>query len=412
MSVVLFGIVGKADMIVLTDGTTMQVHNVEVSSKWIFYTETDGEDADIKKISIDRVFGYKIGDNPMTPVDGKTDIPQAVSKSSSNDEKTGKLTPVPASNNDALIAAYNTHPSLTRVGKDPQPDKHTNLFLSLWGIEDGSVLSDDNVEIGFEKVYDKNDKNHKIIGNRIMVFNKTDDPIYIDLSSCYKIMNGGYSVPYYTNSVFKEGSGNSSGASMNMGGVAGALGIGGALGSLASGLTLGGGSSQSSEISTVEQRIITIPPHSRATLPGEKYSNGKEIIELYEPFYFHNKKWRETDMSQYAEHLTVAVDHKAQKVGDDPQATVKSLNVRKWMQTDYTPENTPKKIGRIITYSTSPDFTTYTSLPVNLYMRAAFGVTVPKINAGFKIIPFYDDKDFNGIIDKDHFIVGRGYVKD
>lgn len=215
VSVVLFSIAGKADMIVLTDGTTMQVHNVEVSPKWIFYTETDTEDADIMKISIDRVFGYKIGDNPMTPVNGQTDAPQAISTPSSNNEKTGKLTPIPAADNEALIAAYNNHPPLTRVDKDPQPDKHTNLFLSLWGIEEGSVLSDANVEIGFEKVYDKNDKNHKVIGNRIMVLNKTDNPIYIDLSSSYKIMNGGYSVPYYTNSVYKEGSGNSSGGSMN-----------------------------------------------------------------------------------------------------------------------------------------------------------------------------------------------------
>lgn len=186
------------------------------------------------------------------------------------------------------------------------------------------------------------------------------------------------------------------------------------MGSLASGLTLGGGSSKNSEISTVEQRIIAIPPHSRVTLPGEKVSNGKNIIEMYEPIYFNNEPWTDSAVNRAynygTEHLTVAIDKNTQKVGDDPKATTKSLNVRKWMQTDFTPENTPKKIGRIITYSTSPDFSTFTSLPVNLFMRGAFGVTMNTIS--YFRIPSYDDKNYNCILDDEHFIVSHGYVND
>lgn len=214
VSVVLFGIVSKSNMIVLTDGTTMQVHNVEVSPHWIFYTETSGDDADIKKISIDKVSGYKIGDNP-----------------------TGK------------------------------------------------------------------------------------------------------------------------------------------------------------------------------------YSTGKNNIELFEPFYFYNKTWSEDELRrsikyEVAENLTVINDQKLQKIADDPQATAKSLNVRKWTQTDFTPENTPKKIGRIITYSKSPNYESFISLPVNLYMRGIFGVTVnTNVDVALRI-PSYDDKNFSGIVDNEHFIVGRGYVKD
>ena len=106
--------------------------------------------------------------------------------------------------------------------------------------------------------------------------------------------------------------------------------------------------------------------------------------------------------------MTICLDQKAQKIADDPNATRESLNVRHWIQTDFTPETTPKKIGRIITYSTSPDFSTYTSLPVNLYMRGAFGMNM---NSMSSVHFYFNAKTNDCITDKEHFIVGGGHVK-
>lgn len=89
------------------------------------------------------------------------------------------------------------------------------------------------MEIGFEKVYLENDKDRSVVGHRIKVINKTDKPIYVDLGSSYKIMNGGYAVPYFKGAVYTEGSSSMQGGSLNVGAVAGALGIGGALGTFA-----------------------------------------------------------------------------------------------------------------------------------------------------------------------------------
>lgn len=110
----------------------MQVHNVEVATKWVYYTETDNADAPIKKIPIDRVFAYKIGNGALTNV-GSTAAPAKTEAPAANDNAQAgpkKADPVPAANNAALIASYNNHPELKYNNKDPQPDKKTEYFLS------------------------------------------------------------------------------------------------------------------------------------------------------------------------------------------------------------------------------------------------------------------------------------------
>lgn len=402
-----------ANMIVTVDGTSMQVYNIEPAQKWIFYTESADENADIKRLPIDRVFAYKIGDGPMTTVSATPAAPaQEQPAATGTPAKSGKLDPVPAADNEALIAAYNDHPQLAYIGKNPQPDKYTNDFISLWGIDEGSILSDENVEIGFEPVYSEND-NRSVIAQRIKVVNKTDAPIYIDLASCYRFTYGGCSIPYFTNAVYTESSSNTTGGSLNLGAVAGALGVGGAVGTLASGLNIGRAATQSAGITKAEQQIITILPHSMACLPGEKFSSGKKIVECYEPIFFRNTMIKESYINNASKDgnavfMTQALDQKTQKKEDNPRATRESLNIRRWIQTDYTPEESPKKIGRIITYSTSPDFSTYTSLPINLYMRGAYGLYM---GTGTPPSFYFNDKNYDSIIDKEHFIVGKGYVK-
>lgn len=401
----------SADVIILKDGNTMKVYNVEPASKWVYYTETQGEDAPVKKVAIDKVFGYKIGDGPMTSVGAESPNAQPQQQTSSAPATPRKLDPVPAADNDALIAAYNNHPPLTHNGKKPQPDSNTKYFISLWGIEEGSVLSDENVEIGFEKIY-HDDKKHTVEGTLISVSNKTDSPLYIDLASSYKILNGGFSVPYFTNSVYSENSNKTSSTTLNF------IDLPSSLDNVVKGTSVGNVERKGTEIQTAEQRVLTIPPHSRVTLPAGKYSTGQKIVDCYEPFLFYNPKLTEVDY--YAINLigtpdlaTIALDKKTQMANDNEKITETTLNIGKWSQTDFTPETTPKKIGRIITYSKSPDFSTSTSLPVNLYMRGAFGVTPTLADHDIQrvIKHRFDDKNYSGITDKEHFIVGVGLVK-
>ena len=48
-------VAAAADVIVLNDGTTMQVHNVEAATKWVYYTETADDEAEVKRIAYCRL---------------------------------------------------------------------------------------------------------------------------------------------------------------------------------------------------------------------------------------------------------------------------------------------------------------------------------------------------------------------
>ncbi len=403
-----------ADVIVLNDGTTMQVYNVEAATKWVYYTDTADDSGEVKRIAVDRVFAYKIGEGPMTTIGGNNRDPEVTQKSEidKTDTKPQRVDAIPASDNASLIDAYNSQPDLEYKNKKPDSKNLSDYFLTIWGIEDNSILSDENIEIGFEKVYLENDKNNSIIGHHIKVRNKTDRPVYIDLASCYRIMNGGYAAPYYTNSVYSETNGASRGASLNLGAVAGALGIGGAAGTIAGGVSVGGGTSRSIGISTVEQQIITIPPFSSVTLPGMKVSDGTNFHECIEPIYFCNLPASEAVTNSmvrnnsYVVKLAIAEDPRLQKVPDAQNATRDNLAIPRWGQKNFTSANSPKHIGRIITYSLSPDFSTFKSLPVNLYIRGAFGIKLIMEDQRF-----FNEKRFAPVADPEHLIIGFGKVK-
>lgn len=401
-----------ADVIVLTDGTTKNVYNIEVAEKYLYYTTEPGSE-NVQRIALDKVFAYKIGDGKMIALDKtSSQKPGQAAPVSDQGEPTAavQVAPVPSADNARIVSLYNTQPPLVYKDKTPNPEKHTGYFISLWGMEESSVLSDSVLDVGFEHVYLEGDKARSIVGQRLKVTNKTFAPVYIDLANSFRLMNGGYSEPYFTNSVYNEGGSSSSGGSVNLGAVAGALGVGGAVGTLANGINVGKSNTASAGISSMEQQILIVPARSSVTMPGRKVTNGKTILECYEPIFFCQRR-ANGSMEKYAlkqedvRSLTIIEDQMAQKVADDQSATRESLGIKHWMQTDYTPENTPKKLGWIITYSTRPDFSRYTSLPVNMYMRGSFG-----LNMLSKVYLYYNSKTYDPSPNPDYMITGGGQI--
>lgn len=100
--------IADADVIVLKDGSTMQVFNLEKSSKSVMYTETADEDAPIKKIPLEKCFAIKIGEGELEPVGAPVaSIPVVnVQPRESVAETSQKLTPTPE--NESLIASYSS----------------------------------------------------------------------------------------------------------------------------------------------------------------------------------------------------------------------------------------------------------------------------------------------------------------
>ena len=75
---------------------------------------------------------------------------------------------------------------------------------------------------------------------------------------------GAVSHAFFYNKQISVTSGDTSGASLGLGSVAGALGVGGVLGTIAGGVSVGGGTSSSVSTSYAQQRILAIPPQSSA----------------------------------------------------------------------------------------------------------------------------------------------------
>lgn len=95
----------------------------------------------------------------------------------------------------------------------------------------------------------------------LMVRNKTAEVLYLDKANSFSYLNGTPKC-LFSNSAQKEASTSGGGASVNLGAVAGAVGIGGALGSLLGGVNLGGGRGVENATIYYEQRILALAPQA------------------------------------------------------------------------------------------------------------------------------------------------------
>ncbi len=107
-----------------------------------------------------------------------------------------------------------------------------------------------------------------------VVYNRTSEIMIIDQTMSFFVNSDGQSTSYYDPTIRTTSVTNSSsttkGGSVNLGAVAGALGIGGTMGQLASGINLGGagttGSSTTSSTYIADQPRVALAPHSNGAM--------------------------------------------------------------------------------------------------------------------------------------------------
>ncbi len=418
------GLLGaKADVIVMTDGTTMQVYNVEPAAKWIYYTESSDANASIKKGASDKVFAYKIGDGQMTTVaSASTTASSPASPTASQQQPSQKvstqndprlLDAVPAVDNAALIAAYNAPElRLRKPKKESDKEKYCTDFITLWGIGNESILSDGNINISFQPDVKKANDNYYPY-YKIKITNKTNTPVYIDLANSFKLDANGSAQPYFTNSVYSESNTKSSGAGLNLGAVAGALGIGGAVGTLAGGMSVGRVSANTATVTSQEQRFLMIPPRAAVYMPPVKFSDGSKILEQYDVYFLRNTDVRVNSglisasamLQKYDESKPYYNAYTSAGALDDESWTRDKLAAPLGWTRSFSEAESPKKVTRLITYSTDQDFTTYTILPVSVYLRGVIGSS-----QRWNVPDSYNPEKFE-CTDESHLIWGLGQVK-
>ena len=258
--------------------------------------------------------------------------------------------PADARNAD-LIALYNRkyEPS-DKIGKS---NKRANRILVLMGVKSSSLLSNEDVEI---QIVSKKMEGpyYDYWCQALNIFNKTNKTIYIDKGNCFRISSDAQPYCYYDSSEQMTVSfGKSGGASVGLGGVADALGVGGGIGKIVGGVSIGGGSSSSVSTTYSQQRVIAIPANSSRYLTNDKWvlvnktTDKHQLVESMERFHF-----------KYV---------KSEDIG------IKKGNINIGEVLTFRENDLPWNRRYIITYSTDENFTNYSSLSAEFYIKEIIG---------------------------------------
>ena len=268
------------DKLITQKGDVKTVYVVEIGQNNIFYKLENKEGASLQQIGKKEVV-------MIIHTDGTKEI------FNTGDTSTPKVeTP---QNNAASTSQTDRHPVIVKNDnfvpvkfideKKKGKNKKANIFYLLYQFKNGSIIGDDNLSVEYKIIGYMDDskltsskvnlvpeedptKPHFNYSLKVILQNKSDKTIYIDLGNTY-ISRGEEATAYYIPSATSTGKETSTGGSVNLGSISNAIGVGGAAGSILSGVNVGGSSSNLSTTTTYSQRIISIPPKSKKTLENQ-----------------------------------------------------------------------------------------------------------------------------------------------
>ena len=360
-----FGLMSTAvccaqDLIVKNNGDEIQVKVLSVDEDKVSYKKWSNKNGLTYSLGTDKIFMIKYQNGEKDVFSAKDNGKKSsVADKSSTDGVTGYVEKQPAANNAELIRKYNPE---VQFNLKPKNSKSKDIFPII-GVESSSVLSNEDVEISFVRKAAESYYHLLKLRYYIEIKNKTNNVLYIDKGNSFRSVND-ISTPFYDTKQISVSAGGSSGASVGMGAITGALGIGGVVGDIAGGISVGGGSSSNVSTTYSQQRILAIPPHSSAYISEHKYDNYK------------GNKWKQISEAEY---------YKFDYTGE---------YIKKGQYKEYNADNSPCKYKYFITYSTSPNFNTYSSVNANLYVKYVVGEYLKYIGESVKDM----NKCYNKII--------------
>ena len=351
------------DIIVTNEGESLKVYNMEIGPSSIFYQLSESSNAEIKRIAKSEVLIIRKTDG--TKIDPNADAPSNSlnsNKSVSENMHGGLDSDMSDVNaNQEAIREFNRIQQINYIGE--KRTKDAKFIYGLFGLKSNSQIKDKNLEIVAKATReDQSDGELRVIRNAtanycsivITIKNKSNVTIYLDLGNTFFLRNN-VSTPYYVPSATNTTTGTTSGVGVNMGVVAGVLGIGGALGTLANGVNVGGSSSNSTGITTYSQRIIPVPPHSEKPLDLQLLFP-QNMSKVYGPAFLHVKYhclFCEFDKNEKL------------KVGEERE---------------YNEYNSPICWGLMVTYSFDENITTPHHLAATYYTSKMIGCTRSLMN--------------------------------
>lgn len=326
------------DLIVKKDGSVIQAKVAEIGTSEVKYKKWTNQEGPTYSIAIADILAINYPDGSKEEFANTSATSQEVTP---HEAGVPQLVAVPvADNNAALIAQCNQTYSFGKTFK--RQGKVAKEGVAQFWFDESSVISNNELEMSFVHSDAMQPSGFPVTLDCycIVLKNKTDALIYVDLANCFRVnesANDAYC--YYKSELTNVTTSGSTGASFNLGGVTSALGVGGVVGALAGATTVGGSKGTSVQKVYSQQQIISVPPHGSRKLSDFKYIK-KEIIEEGEWF-------------------RVSV----------PKGTVAQGEVK-----HYTFENSPLVYDYTITYSTKSDFSQYSQLRYSMYLANLYGL--------------------------------------
>ena len=390
------------DLIVKKDGSVIQAKVTKVGTSEVEYKKWSNQDGPQYSIAVADILAinYQNGEKEMfenvsAGGNGQPAKSEADGKQSIVQVKPEDLSPEAKAANDALIAKYNAPVELLFREKDKKNigKKEANSCFACFGVESNSIISNEDIEITYiigslHKTTAKRPAewtNYQLTYHgatmdpaiQFSLRNKSTHTIYIDLGNTFYVTLGKsycYYIPQSTTSSLSS----SNGGSINLGSVTGVLGIGGVANTLASGISVGGGNTNTTTNTTYSQRIISIAPMSTATLAPQFLFNN-DNIEIREGMIY-SFAWGVWEHCAYINFLDKMM------LGE---------------HYTYSQHRSPVKFSFFVSYSKKEDFNNTNILSANYFLkdllgiRSSIGELLPKDTPNIRI-GFYDFTETNG----------------
>lgn len=326
------------DMIVKKNGDEVKAKVISVEDDKVSYKRWSNVNGPTYTISTNKIFMIKYANGEKDVFNAET-ANNAYTTTTNTNTATGYIEKQPAANNAELTSRYNP---VVQFNLKPTNSNTVRLFPIL-AMDNTSILSNEDIEISFIRqtpVFHQAPWYHtRTLRYYIEIKNKTNHILYIDKGNSFKSIDN-IAIPFFDSKQVSISNGSGSGASLGLGAVAGALGIGGIVGQLASGVSIGGGTSTSIATTYSQQRILAIPPHSST--------------------YMSELKYEEKEFQKISDAESFEADYKGEPI-------------KKGQYKEFGADNSPHKYSYFITYSTSPDFATYSSVNAKLYIKYIVG---------------------------------------
>lgn len=189
---------------------------------------------------------------------------------------------------------------------------------------------------------------------KLVIYNKTDNVIYVDKENSFAYTND-EPTNLFKNASYTSGSGSERGASVNLGGIAGALGIAGPIGSVLGGINVGGSSSNTNSTTTYEKRVLSVAPKSMAVLYD--YGTCRDLLERIQ--FLDTRRYNESGIYMCGERGRFIDPYTKQKT-----------KFKKGMSMTFDANSSPARFKGVVKYSLSEDFNENKMITTDNYVCA------------------------------------------